>query len=165
MDMVRSCLKVSIRFHRGGLPHAAGWSDSSSEYVSIRFHRGGLSHGTDVRRHGAFWQVSIRFHRGGLSHLVKEAHPRKKASVSIRFHRGGPSHDGDSNQLPRAKLFQSAFIAVARLTIIGARTNLEVDEFQSAFIAVARLTLVRGKNPGDCRSFNPLSSRWPVSLF
>ena len=42
--------------------------------------------------------------------------------------------------------------------------EVALEMFQSAFIAVARLTLPESPSTRGWNSFNPLSSRWPVSL-
>ena len=114
--------------------------DWFSGYVSIRFHRGGPSH-VSLRNRVTLTQlsfnplssrwpvsqnpahdqvhllkVSIRFHRGGPSHTVRAAVAQLLNSVSIRFHRGGPSHGSVSKLHINIVVFQSAFIAVARLT-------------------------------------------------
>ena len=158
-------ISVSIRFHRGGPSHTEQWRSKPllPVTVSIRFHRGGPSHKLEVQylvNHQGFnplssrWPVSphhlqpprpsqivsIRFHRGGPSHTSKIPAVSGSGIVSIRFHRGGPSHT------KRAWLrysdpveFQSAFIAVARLTYRKLLTTDKIT-FQSAFIAVVRLT-------------------------
>ena len=59
--------------------------------------------------------VSIRFHRGGPSH-PPFGFGIGGVLVSIRFHRGGPSHEVFPSFRYCWSEFQSAFIAVARLT-------------------------------------------------
>ena len=136
-------VRVSIRFHRGGPSHCGSFPPASAISVSIRFHRGGPSHAVwqkqpdnpEFKRFNPLssrWpvsqsrhrrvaitveKVSIRFHRGGPSHSTGFYGPIPKDSVSIRFHRGGPSHMA-AVSLPMEHFpFQSAFIAVARLTL------------------------------------------------
>ena len=134
--------------------------------------------------------------------------PRSRLKFQSAFHRGGPSHTDTaprsvgnhsfnplSSRWPVSHTiahdnvgigeFQSAFIAVARLTEAGGKTATDQAPFQSAFIAVARLTLKRGAQRCEdwfqsafiavarltlntpnittsvANSFNPLSSRWP----
>ena len=48
-------------------------SNRYARNVSIRFHRGDLPHSAQIKGYEAFVKVSIRFQRGGLPHIEREA--------------------------------------------------------------------------------------------
>ena len=99
------------------------------------------------------WPVSRSTKRHGWEH-----------HLSIRAFIAVARLTSTINSETRLVKFQSAFIAVARLTHSALPAAHHFGLFQSAFIAVARLTCRRMlKLTIQRKSFNPLSSRWPVS--